>query len=137
MFWSSGSKTSESGTGEDMLRSSSSFKGGPPGAGEVVELNVGGTVHAVSKATLLKVQGTLFTDLAKGKAKAPQDKDGRLCTRTTGTYWHKQYHRQQRYSVVLLSDSALLFSCGCRWLAVAKLVLLSARIHQSFHVPGQ
>jgi hypothetical protein len=95
MFWSSGSKTSESGTGEDMLRSSSSFKGGPPGAGEVVELNVGGTVHAVSKATLLKVQGTLFTDLTKGKAKAAQDKDGRSYTQPSWTLSHQELLMQQ------------------------------------------
>jgi hypothetical protein len=81
MFWSSGTKTSDSGVAveSDMLRSSTSFKGGAPGANEVVELNVGGTIHAVTKATLLKVQGTLFSDLAQGKTKATLDKDGRSC----------------------------------------------------------
>jgi hypothetical protein len=59
-----------------MFRPSTSGSAGGSIMDDVVELNVGGTIHHITRQTLLKVPGTLFSDVAAGKVKLPRDKQG-------------------------------------------------------------
>jgi hypothetical protein len=76
-----------------MFRTSTSGSTGGSIHDDVVELNVGGTIHHVTRQTLLKVPGTLFTDVAAGKVKLPRDKQGG-CRRAAG--WLPKRPRRRR-----------------------------------------
>jgi hypothetical protein len=74
--WASGEPSGAAADG--MFRSSTSGATGGSIMDDVVELNVGGTIHHVARQTLHKVPGTLFSDVASGKVKLARDKQGRL-----------------------------------------------------------